>query len=95
MGGLKITDRSRLSRDKDVLAHAIDDETVMMSLERDNYYSLDATGSRIWALLENPLTLNELCAALMQEYEVDASACRRDVEAFLRKLAEQGLLKVE
>jgi hypothetical protein len=95
MGEVKLTDQTRISRDADILAHAIDDETVMMSLERDNYYGLDATGSRIWALLENPHTIQELCEALMQEYEVDASTCRRDVEAFLQKLAEQRLVKIE
>jgi hypothetical protein len=95
MGIPAITDQSRLSQHPDILAHAVDDETVMMSLERDNYYGLDAIGSRVWGLLTEPRTLPEICETLMSEYDVDAATCRRDVTDFLRQLAEQGLVKIE
>ena len=72
----------------------IDGEVVMLSIENSEYYGLDDIGTSIWNLLENELTVSELVAILLNEYEVIESQCRKDVLQFLEKLAEKNLITV-
>ena len=72
----------------------MDGEVVMMSVEKGNYYGFDAIASRIWALIEEPMTVNALCDALVQEFDVDSETCVHDVLPFLQDLQQQDLIKV-
>ncbi|MCI0435344.1 MAG: lasso peptide biosynthesis PqqD family chaperone [Gemmatimonadetes bacterium] len=73
---------------------SVDDTIVMMSLVQGKYYGLDRVGSRIWELMEHPLTVAELCAALCREFDVDEESCVRDVQEFLTDLANENLIRV-
>lgn len=81
-----------IRRNKEVLSGKIDEEVVMMSVEKGNYYSLDLVASRVWELLEEPTTLRALCDQLLEEYEVDRETCERDVLEFLDKLRDQEII---
>ena len=81
-----------IRRNKEVLSGEIDEEVVMMSVEKGNYYSLDLVASRVWELLEEPTTLRALCDQLLEEYEVDRETCERDVLEFLDKLRDQEII---
>ena len=82
-----------LIRDNSPITADMDGEVVMMSLERDNYYGLGETGSRIWALLATPHTLEQLCAALSEVYLVDTLTCQKDIQPFLSQLLQEKLIK--
>ena len=74
----------------------IDDETVLMHLETGLYFGYDPVGSRVWELLEQPITVGALCDRLVAEYAgVNAAQCRTDVVAFLRELVAEGLAAVD
>lgn len=81
-----------LIRDDSPITADMDGEIVMMSLERDNYYGLGETGSRIWNLLEAPQTPRQLCATLTQEYEIDSTTCLTDIQPFLQQLLQERLI---
>ena len=83
-----------LIRDNNPITADMDGEIVMMSLERDNYYGLGETGSRIWSLLEAPQTPSQLCTALSLEYQVDEKTCQIDIQPFLTQLLEEKLIKL-
>ena len=72
----------------------IDGETVMMSIENGNYYGLNDLGSRIWQLLETPISITSLCEILLGEYEVDQATIERDVLMFLTGMEAKNLIKV-
>lgn len=82
----------RYVKNNQTISGRLQDELVMMDLERGKYFSLNPVASRIWDLLENPLTLDELCSLLMEEYEVDAEQCRTDVEEVLTEMVRLGLV---
>jgi hypothetical protein len=76
----------------DVVSRELDGELVLTSLSMGGFLRLDDVGRRIWALLEAGKDLDSVIDALTREFDVDAAACRTDVEAFFDSLAERGLL---
>ncbi len=72
----------------------VDGGFILMSPERDEFYDLNRTATRIWALLETPLTVAELSDRLIAAYDVEPDACRRQVIDLLNRLAERGMVDV-
>ena len=90
-----ITGDQLLQRQPDMVFSHIDDEVVMMSVETGEYYGLNVVASRIWELLKNPYTFNQLTDLLMQEFEIDEITCQKDVMTFLAQLIDRNLLIVK
>jgi Coenzyme PQQ synthesis protein D (PqqD) len=70
-------------------------EVVILDLGSGIYFGLDAVGARIWDLLQEPKTVNEVRDALLAEYEVQAERCERELLALLEQLAERGLIEIQ
>ena len=83
-----------VERNEGLLTAEVDGELMAMSIEQGNCYGLNAVGTRIWALLAEPRTLDELCAQLLSEYEVDAAQCRDEVISLVEELRAEGLATV-
>ena len=76
-----------------VLSSKIDEEIILMSIEADSYFGLDAIATHIWELLsKQPATTNELVQILMEEYEVDEETCRKDVQTFVDDMSLRKLI---
>jgi hypothetical protein len=82
-----------ISRSDGWLASWIGDELMMMSADSSAYLSLSGAGGRIWELLADPRTLNDLCAALAAEYDVQPVEVRSEVLGFLERLQEQHAIE--
>ena len=78
-----------------LVAADMDGETVMLNIEKGNYYGLDGIGSRIWELIEKPHTARAVVAALLEEYDVEETTCQNDVLTFLNQLFAQGLVLID
>ena len=77
-----------------LIAADMDGEKAMMSVEKGKYYGLDAVGSRIWELIDQPVTVKEVTKALLEEYDMEENTCQRDVYIFLNKLYNEGLISI-
>lgn len=88
----EITLESVVRRSSDVMASEVENELVMMDIDRGMYYALNAVGSDIWERIAQPSTVADLCAQLQQVYAVDAARCEADVLAVLNDMAANGLL---
>jgi len=85
---------TRLKRSSEPLQAGLDDEVVMMSVEKGKYYGLDPVGARIWGLLENPILVSELIERLVEEYEVEQQTCESETLEFLTSLLEEDLVEL-
>ncbi|MFD0389560.1 PqqD family peptide modification chaperone [Tistrella bauzanensis] len=56
-------------RQQRILSASVDDETVMMSVARGQYYNLNAVGGHIWRLLETPRSLDQIVTSLAEVYD--------------------------
>ena len=84
---------SRIVRHQEIISCDLEGETVMMSINNGEYYGMNALGSRIWALLEQPRTGSEILKILIDKYDVSPEHCRKSVLEFLGKLKELNLIK--
>lgn len=72
----------------------LDGEAVILSLRDSTYYGLNEVGARVWALIQAPASVRAVCAAILEEYEVEPAQCERDVLALLGDLAANSLIEV-
>lgn len=84
---------AKLVRSSEPLTAVVDGETVMFSQDQGSYFGLDEIGTRVWQLLEEPRSIDDVCAALRDEFEVDAETCQRDVGALVEQLREAQLIR--
>lgn len=72
----------------------IDDEIVVMRLDNGDFFSIAGTGASIWRLIDGTRTREQLIAALGEDFDVEEPAIAEDVDEFLSRLTEIGLLAV-
>ena len=84
--------KTTIKRNPEMVTSNIDGEIVMMSIDHGEYYGLDEIGSRIWELLENPMTIEHLIDILVEEFEVNKETCTSDTLEFLNDLAQKNII---
>lgn len=72
----------------------VDGESVILNLDQSVYYGLDEVGARVWELISEPRTLNEVRDQIVEIYEVDPARCESDLRTLLSDLADAGLIEV-
>jgi len=78
----------------EVVSTEIDeDESVLLSLETQEYYSLNETGSRIWELLSDGHDAEAIAAALTEEWATTRKEALKYVHSFLQELRDEGLVE--
>jgi hypothetical protein len=85
--------RARIIRCDDLLEADVNGEIVALHVEKGQCYGMNAVASRVWALLSEPTSPEQICATLSQEFDVDPGTCRTDVEALLADFRSEGLIK--
>ena len=82
----------RYIRNSKTISGRLHDELVMMDIGQGKYFSLNPVATRVWDLLENPLSLDELRGRLMEEYEVDIEQCRAEVTQVISEMVKLGVV---
>jgi hypothetical protein len=79
---------------KHVLVRHLDGESVLLNLETERYFGLDATGTRMWQLVTTMPTVDAAYGKLLEEFEVEPELLRNDLAELLGRLVENGLLRL-
>lgn len=83
-----------VKQSEDQVSTSLDGETVLMNIEHGNYYGMDEVLSRIWALIEKPTLVSDLCKQVIQEYDVKQDVCEKEVLEVLNELEKEKLVEV-
>jgi len=83
---------STITISSEVLAQEVDGETVLLDLQSESYFGLDAVGTRIWQLLNEHNELQKVFDTLLEEYDVDAKQLENDLHDLVKKLIDQKLI---
>lgn len=61
--------------------------------EFNGIINLNETGAFLWQQLKDEISFDSLKINFMNKYEIDEKTALRDMEIFLKKLQEEGLLE--
>jgi ornithine carbamoyltransferase len=78
-----------------VFAQEVDGEMVLLDMNSENYFGLDAVGTDIWQAMQENGSLQNVLETLLAQYEVEEDVLKKDLLTFLEKLQESGLVQVE
>lgn len=82
----------KYSRNEQVIAGELDDNQVMMHLEKGKYFGLNYVGKRIWQLMEQPRSFKEITDILLSEFEVSEEQCKQEVLSFIEKSVKHDIV---
>jgi hypothetical protein len=77
------------------VATAMPGETVILDARAGRYFSLAAVGARVWELLADGVTFEDLVRTVVAEYDVDRATCEGDMRALLSDLRAAELIVVD
>lgn len=86
-----LTTRWRIS--EDAVANSVGGEMVILHLGNGNYYGLDAIGTRLWEGLKAGKLPSEVCADILENYEVEREVVETDIAQFLAELQQHELVE--
>jgi hypothetical protein len=69
-----------------------DNQVVILQYETGTYFTLNEVGMKIWKLLEQGKTLQEILDELLREYDVRQEQLRQDLLNVVNQLKERGLI---
>ena len=80
----------------DVVGTKLDNgETVLMHMGTANYFTLNSTGTTIWELLGQGMTLAAIGEKLVATYDVAVDQATASVMALVEQLVDQQLLSLQ
>ena len=86
-----------VSRYKAISEHLCCDlngEAVILNLKNGKYYGLNGVGSRIWDLVQTPISSSEIESVILLEYDVALELCQRQVSEFLKQMLSEELIEI-
>jgi hypothetical protein len=90
-----LTSRAVAALAPDVVLQVIGEDALVLKLDRESVFSLNATGARIVQLLDGERTAADVVDVVAAEYGVSPEEISREVLALLGQLAARDLVTVQ
>ena len=75
-----------------IVHETIDGETVILNLDKGNYYSLVGIGADIWAFIENDATVGSIIEKISNNYQGERGDIDVAINKFVSELMQEGLV---
>lgn len=85
----------RVSVPDNVLVRVLDNEAVLLNLDRETYFGLDDVGTHMWLRLTQSDTIQSAYDTLLTEYDIEGAQLRADLIDLIGQLANRGLLVLD
>ncbi len=95
-----ISDTRRFVARDGLVSRRIGDETILVPVtsrvgDLDAIYTLTDVGSHVWAMLRQPVSLDQMVDGVCGEYDVPADVARQDIVEFVDVLVSAHLVRVD
>lgn len=77
------------------VSSVLGEEEVILNLENGMYYGLNPVGARVWQLIQEPRSVDDICNVLLDEFDVERQQLYQDVVALLQELKQEQLIQIE
>jgi hypothetical protein len=82
-----------IARSREIAARELDGEMMIMSARDSTLFNLNELGTIIWQAADGATSLEDIVKhRICLEYDVEPAEALQDAEAFVRELAEHGIL---
>jgi hypothetical protein len=82
-----------IARSREIAARELDGEMMIMSARDSRLFNLNELGTILWQAADGSTTLKEIVEQrICPQFEVEPEVALKDAEAFVRELAEHGIL---
>lgn len=71
----------------------VDDQVIVLDKRNSSYLAINDSGALLWKRIAAGATRTELAAALQADYGLDPPTAVADVDRFVSKMREHGLLR--
>lgn len=79
----------------EVLSQEIAGESVLLDLQGENYFGLDSVATRMWQLIQEHQSTEQVFEKMLAEYDVTPEQLASDLEEMIGQLEKYGLVSVE
>lgn len=87
-----LSSRTRVAVPDHVITRVVGGSTVLLDVHSGRSFTLDAVGSRVWALLESTRSVHETLERLAAEFNAEPAQVEHDVLQLLDRLVDASLL---
>lgn len=94
MAKVEVAAHNTVARSDRQVGTELDGLVVLMNIDAGRYYQLNAIASAIWARIEIPRTVSDLCADLEAEFDADRDTIDNDVRQLLSRLAAENVVTI-
>lgn len=84
----------RITISPEALHQRVGEEVVILDLAGEQYYGLNAVGSRIWALIEEDYALAQIAEVIAREFDAPAELVQADLRTLIDALVDAGLVVI-
>ena len=81
-----------ICRSESAVFTSIDGEIVMMDIESGAYYNLNSVATRIWELIEKPVSIGDICKHLIEDFDVSPQDCEEKTISFIHNLISKNIV---
>ncbi|TLP36837.1 PqqD family protein [Arcobacter arenosus] len=72
----------------------VDNETILLDSNTNEYFSINEIGTLIWETLEEKKDLNSVKEEIISNYEVDEKQVEKDILNFIQEVVNKGLITI-
>jgi hypothetical protein len=80
-------------RTSETLHSAVGDDIVALHVRMGHCYGMEDVTADVWRLLEQDMSVAQICEQLQQLYEVDDARCRAEVGRLIETMVEEKLIE--
>lgn len=84
----------KYQRVTNVVEAELDGHKVVMSIDTGLYLEIGGAGKKIWEILENKRSLDQIVEILVESYVIEPDLCRQQTTEYIDQLLKQHLIEL-
>lgn len=89
----KVDPTTMIAVERDVVGCELGEGSALLNLKSNIYYSLNEVGAFAWNEMSGPVSFEELCLRVEEEFDVGPMQVRGDLANLVSRMDEAGLVK--
>ena len=90
-----MTINSKIIIPETLLLQKIDEDTILLDINTQEYFQINEVGTLIWEILSEKKELSEVKKEIATLYDIDEDQIEIDIFNFLEALNEKGLINID